>query len=89
MQWLDKTVARMREFRGVRLYGFIKGFHSEGFYANLQGIADGVIELKVREGQEGLENIIRVKSVRGLQHPTEWRRLKMTNSGFLELGSVV
>jgi KaiC/GvpD/RAD55 family RecA-like ATPase len=88
MQWLDKTIARMREFKGIRLYGFIKGFHSEAFYANLQGMADGVIELDVREEEGTLENAIRLKSIRGMQHPTDWRLLKMTNSGSLELAPV-
>jgi len=87
MQWLDKTVARMREFRGVRLYGFIKGFHSDAFYANLQGMADGVIELNVREEEGRLENIIRLKNIRGVQHPSDWRPLRVTDSGFLELAS--
>lgn len=87
MQWLDKTIARMREFKGIRLYGFIKGFHSDAFYANLQGIADGVIELNVREREGRLENVIRLKSIRGMQHPTDWRPLRVTDSGFLELAS--
>jgi len=87
MQWLDKTIARMREFRGIRLYGFIKDFHSDAFYANLQAIADGVIELNVHEEEGRLENVIRLKSIRGIQHSTDWRRLRMTNSGSLELAS--
>jgi len=49
MQWLDKTMARMREFRGVRLYCFLKHFHSDAFYGNLEAMADGVIELDIRE----------------------------------------
>jgi len=85
MQWLDKTIARMRGFRGVRLYGFVKDFHSDAFYANLQAMADGVIELNVREEAGTLQNVIRLKSIRGIQHPTDWRPLRITNSGFLEL----
>ena len=85
MQWLDKTIARMREFRGIRCYGFIKGFHSDAFYANLEAMADGVMELNVREREGRLENVIRLKSFRAIQHPTDWRTLRMTNSGFLEL----
>ncbi len=87
MQWLDKTVARMRELRGIRLYGFIKRFHSDAFYANLEAMADGVIELDNRERGRRLENAIRLKSMKDIQHPTGWRTLKMANSGFLELRS--
>jgi KaiC/GvpD/RAD55 family RecA-like ATPase len=87
MQWLDKTMARMREFRGVRLYCFLKHFHSDAFYANLEAMADGVIELDIRERQKHLENVIRLRSMKGIQHPTDWRTLKITTSGLLELVS--
>ncbi len=87
MQWLDKTVARMRELKGIRLYGFIKRFHSDTFYANLEAMADGVIELDNREKGRRLGSAIRLKSIKGIQHPTEWRTLRMANSGFLELVS--
>jgi KaiC/GvpD/RAD55 family RecA-like ATPase len=87
MQWLDKTVARMRELKGVRLYSFMKHFHSDAFYANLESMADSVIELNILERRKQLENAIRLKSMKGIQHPTDWRVLKVTTSGFLELAS--
>ena len=87
MQWLDKTIARMRELKGVRLYCFMKHFHSDAFYANLEAMADGVIELDIRERRKHLENVIRLRSMKGIQHPTDWRALKITTSGFLELVS--
>lgn len=85
MQWLDKTLARMRELKGVRIYGFMKRFHTDAFYANLEAMSDGVIELDNRETGPGLENAIRLKSVKGMPHPTDWRTLNTTSSGFLEL----
>jgi len=85
MQWLDKTLARMRELKGVRLYGFMKRFHTDAFYANLESMADGVIELDIKETGKRLENAIRVRSMKGIPHSTEWRTLKITPSGFLTL----
>jgi len=85
MQWLDKTISRMRELKGVRMYGFMKGFHSEAFYANLEAIADGVIELNLHGRGNGLENVLRVKTMKSEQHSTECRTLKITPTGFLTL----
>jgi KaiC/GvpD/RAD55 family RecA-like ATPase len=85
MQWLDKTIARMRETKGVRLYGFMKHFHSDAFYANLEAMADGVIDLEIRERRGRLKNVIRLKSMKGLQHATEWRTLTVTASGLIQL----
>jgi len=87
MQWLDKTIARMREARGIRVYGFVKHFHSDAFYANLEAMADGIVELDNRQREGSLENVIRVKSMKGVPHPTDWRALRMTKSGLLELPS--
>jgi len=87
MQWLDKTVARMREARGVRVYGFIKRFHSDTFNANLEAMTDGVIELDIQERRKKLENVLRLKSVKGMQHPTDWRTLRMSRSGLLTVAS--
>jgi KaiC/GvpD/RAD55 family RecA-like ATPase len=85
MQWFDRTAASLRELKGIRLYGFIKRFHSEAFYANIEALADGVIELDYRETGGKLENAIRVKTLKGLAHPTEWRRLRAAQDGSLEL----
>jgi len=87
MQWLDKTIARMRETKGVRLYCFMKHFHTDAFYANLEVMADGVVELDLRESRNRLENAIRLRSMKGIQHPTDWRILNITASGFLQLVS--
>ncbi len=87
MQWLDKTIGRIREMKGIRLYCFLKHFHSDAFYANLEAVADGVIELDLRGRREQLENVIRLKSMKGVQHSTDWRTLKITKNGLLELVS--
>jgi len=87
MQWLDKTFGRIREMKGIRLYCFLKHFHSDAFYANLEAMADGVIELDVRESQRRLENVIRLKSMNAVQHPTDWRTLRITKTGLLRIVS--
>ncbi len=66
MQWFDRIVAGLKELKGVRLYGFLKRFHSEALYANVEALADGVIELDYREIEGKLENTIRVKSLKGV-----------------------
>ena len=85
MQWFDRLVASLRELKGIRLYGFIKRFHSEALYANIEALADGVIELDYREKGGKLENAIRVKSLKGMSHITEWRPLQVVQDGHLEL----
>ncbi len=87
MQWFDRLVAGLKQLKGIRLYGFVKRFHSEALYANVEGLADGVIELDYREREGKLENVIRLKSLKGMSHPTEWRKLSVGQDGRLELSN--
>ena len=86
-QWLDKTVPRLREMKGVRLWSFVKRVHSDAFYATIESLADGIIELEYRETSDGMEHVLRVKSMKGIPHPTDWRRLRVNASGLLELSA--
>lgn len=85
MQWFDRLVARLRPMKGDRLYGVVKGFHSESFYSNIEMLADGVIELTLRERDDELQNAIRIKSFKGVAHTTKWRSLKTDSTGQVSL----
>jgi len=87
MQWFDRLIASLRQLKGVRLYGFVKRFHSEALYANVEALADGVIELDYRERDGKLENLARVKILKGMPHPTEWRSLRVARDGTMELSA--
>lgn len=83
-QWLDKIVPHLREMKGVRIWSFIKRVHSDALYAVLESLADGIIELDYRETNGNMEHLLRVKSMKGTIHPTDWRRLRLNTSGFME-----
>ncbi len=85
MQWFDRLIAGLRQLNGVRLYGFTKRFHSEALYAYLESLADGVIELDYRENAGVLEHFVRVKSMKGMPHASDWRRLTMNPNGSMQL----
>ena len=81
MQWFDRLIAKVRPMKGIRLYAFVKGFHSESFYSNIEMLADGVVELTLRDRNDKLQNAIRIKSFKGLAHETKWRTLKVDSMG--------
>ncbi len=85
MQWFDRLIAKVRPMKGIRLYGVVKGFHSEPLYSNIEMLADGVFELTLRERNDELQNAIRIKSFKGLAHTTKWRTLKVNSTGHASL----
>ena len=84
-QWLDRFVAYLRETKGIRLWAFVKRSHSDAMYAYLESVADGIIELDYRENAGVLEHVVRVKSMKGMPHPTDWRRLTVNSDGSMQL----
>ena len=84
-QWLDKIVPHVHEMKGVRIWSFNKRIHSDALYAILESLADGIIELDYRESEGGLEHVLRVKSMKGMPHPSDWRRLTMNSDGSMQL----
>jgi KaiC/GvpD/RAD55 family RecA-like ATPase len=84
-QWLDRFVAYLRETKGIRLWPFVKHSHSDALYAYLESVADGIIELDYRENAGVLEHVVRVKSMKGMPHPTDWRRLTVNPDGIMQL----
>ena len=86
-QWFAKIVPHIREMKGVRIWSFIKHFHTDSLYAILESLADGIIELDYREDSGILEHLLRVKKMTGVPHSTDWRRLSMNSNGFMELST--
>ena len=86
-QWLDKIVPHIREMRGVRIWSFNKRVHSDALYATLESLADGIIELDYRETAGILEHMLRVKTMKGMLHPTDWRKLRLNSNGLMELST--
>ena len=84
-QWLDRFVAYLRETKGIRLWAFVKRSHSDAMYAYLESVVDGIIELDYRENAGVLEHVVRVKSMKGMPHPTDWRRLAVNSDGIMQL----
>ena len=84
-QWLDRFVAYLRETKGIRLWSFVKRSHSDALYAYLESVADGIVELDYRENAGVLEHLVRVKSMKGMAHPTYWRKLAINSDGFMQL----
>jgi KaiC/GvpD/RAD55 family RecA-like ATPase len=86
-QWVDRIVPQIREMKGVRLWSIFKRFHSDALYAYFESLADGIIELDYREKSDVLEHLLRVKSMKGIPHPTNWQRLRVNSNGLMELST--
>ena len=71
--------ARKRDFLFV--HAFMKGIHSRAFYRKFESLADVILDFQTREAEGHLENVLRVRSIRGVAADTRWRLLALTPHG--------
>ena len=58
------------------------------FQNALVSMYDGVLEMKIQEGPEGLERFVRIYSLRGQKHSTKWNRFDITDEGITMLPEI-
>ncbi len=75
-----------RKLRFVTLFAFMRGVHSESFYKNIEGITDGVIDLKLDEKNGEMHSFLRVRSIKYLKCDTRWHRLALKENLAVTLG---
>ena len=78
-QTLTFEAARKREFTFV--YAILRGIHSKGFYRQFEYLADAILDFRSREVEGRMEQLVRVRSLRGATCDSRWRLLSVTPKG--------
>ena len=47
----------------------------------MEGAVDGVIEVRVKERDEEVKNLLRVRSLEGQPHDTRWHEVQIKRNG--------
>jgi KaiC/GvpD/RAD55 family RecA-like ATPase len=83
-----------RAFAGARekgltfLHGFTVGTHSERFLRRLEALADGILDFACLERHGRLEQVARVRVLRGTSHDSRWRILGVSRRGVVQVRGV-
>ncbi len=76
-----------RAFEAARKRGFLfvhalmTGIHSRAFYRRFESLADVVLDIRIREAEGHLEQLLRVRTIRGMASDSRWRLLTVTARG--------
>lgn len=63
------------------LLAFAKGVASPWFYSQFEGLADGLIDLTLREEAGQVANYIRIRTLRGKNFDSTWHMLRVESNG--------
>jgi len=78
--YLTRPIPMGKSRQLTQLMGFMSGVHSNWAYKQLEGAVDGIIDFKLDEASDPVQNLIRVRSFRRIHHDGRWHRLKLTKN---------
>lgn len=75
----------VRACESVSFFSLLKGVAPDAFCRQLEALFDGIIELKTQDKEGEIENLLRVRAVRGKKFDSKWHTLKLQDSGEVTL----
>jgi len=85
LKFLRQLLAKIRGIQALGVFSMTTGILDQRFQTALLTMFDGIFEMKIQDGPEGLERFIRIYSLRGQKHSTKWTRFEITDEGIAML----
>jgi len=80
-KFLQAIVAKIRRLDGNAIFTVAPEAHDPQFMSFLRLAFDGTLEMKTDESGKELKRLLRVFSLRGAKHKTNWTPFEITNKG--------
>jgi KaiC/GvpD/RAD55 family RecA-like ATPase len=65
----------------ITLQGLMRGVHSDWLYKRMENASDGIIDLRVIEREDEVDNLLRVRNLRGQPHDSRWHKIEVMKNG--------
>lgn len=85
LKFLRQLLAKIKGAEALGLFSLTTEILEPRFQNALVVMFDGILEMKIEDGTEGLERYIRIYSLRGQKHSTKWNRFDITDEGIAML----
>ena len=82
---IRRILPRATTWHQVTFIGLTAGLHSDWVYKTLEGVADGVIDFKLKETSEEALDLMRIRTMRGVSFDRRWHSLKISESSEITL----
>ena len=78
--YLTRPIPMAKPRQLTQLMGFIRGVHTNWAYKQLEAAVDGVIDFKLDDASDPVQNLIRLRSFRRVAHDGRWHKLGLTKN---------
>ena len=86
IRFLQINMARVKQSGNMAFWTVGENIHTSTFYNFLRHLADGVIEMRFEE-HSALQRFIRVHTLKGMNHKTDWFQFEIQDKGTLIIKS--
>ncbi len=87
-RFLQVTVAKIRALDGNAIFVATPEAHDQQFISYLRQVFDGTLEMKEDESGREIKRLLRVFSLKGANHKTNWMPFEITDRGIVLMNEV-
>ena len=82
LEWMETRDLQLNRNLGrILIIGMCRGVHSEYFYKSLEGMFDGLVEVRALERGDEIKNALRVRNLKGQPHDSRWHEISLDSNG--------
>ena len=75
--FLSRYVPSTSRAQSTTIRGIINGVHSDWVYRTLEASVDGIIDFRIKEAEDGMKNLMRIRSLRNVPFDSKWHTLNV------------
>jgi KaiC/GvpD/RAD55 family RecA-like ATPase len=83
--WRTRAIPISRTRELAFMHSLVTGTASDSFYKQFEALCDGIIDLKTQESAGQIEQLVRVRTMRGRPYDSRWHKLRLLDSGEVAL----
>jgi KaiC/GvpD/RAD55 family RecA-like ATPase len=82
-KFLQVTAAKIKALDGNAIFVAAPEAHDQQFISNLREVFDGTLEMKEDESGKEIKRLLRIFSLKGAGHKTQWTPFEITEKGII------
>jgi len=82
LEWMETRDLQLNRNLGrIIIIGMSRGVHSEPFYRSLEGMFDGLVEVRALEHDDAIRNMLRIRNLKGQPQDSRWHEISVNSKG--------
>ncbi|HUO42430.1 MAG TPA: hypothetical protein VMU35_05590 [Methylomirabilota bacterium] len=82
LEWMEtRNLPLHRKLGRTPIFAVSREVHSEPFYRSLEGMLDGLVEVRTLEHDDEIKNMLRIRNLKSQPHDSHWHEIRVSSTG--------